>query len=89
LIEKALNTKNTKCLDIITILTSSIKPNKARRGNADNAIAQKDKENKKEKDHHIKIWTLVMEAKLAKLKEQGVISESEFQQMKQDLLKRT
>ncbi|HEY6883779.1 MAG TPA: PH domain-containing protein [Nitrososphaeraceae archaeon] len=27
--------------------------------------------------------------KLAKLKEQGVISESEFQQMKQDLLKRT
>jgi Short C-terminal domain len=27
-------------------------------------------------------------AKLAKLKEQGVISESEFQQMKQDLLKR-
>jgi Bacterial PH domain/Short C-terminal domain len=28
-------------------------------------------------------------AKLAKLKEQGVISESEFQQMKQDLLKRT
>jgi hypothetical protein len=26
--------------------------------------------------------------KLAKLKEQGVISESEFQQMKQDLLKR-
>jgi hypothetical protein len=28
-------------------------------------------------------------AKLAKLKEQGIISESEFQQMKQDLLKRT
>jgi hypothetical protein len=27
-------------------------------------------------------------AKLAKLKEQGVISESEFQQMKDDLLKR-
>jgi hypothetical protein len=27
--------------------------------------------------------------KLAKLKEQGVISESEFQQMKQDLLKKT
>jgi putative oligomerization/nucleic acid binding protein len=27
-------------------------------------------------------------AKLAKLKEQGVISESEFQQMKQDLLKK-
>jgi hypothetical protein len=28
-------------------------------------------------------------AELAKLKEQGVIAESEFQQMKQDLLKRT
>lgn len=28
-------------------------------------------------------------AKLAKLKEQGMISESEFQQMKQELLKRT
>jgi hypothetical protein len=28
-------------------------------------------------------------AKLAKLKEQGVISESEFKQMKQDLLKRS
>jgi hypothetical protein len=27
-------------------------------------------------------------AKLAKLKEQGVISEAEFQQMKQDLIKR-
>ncbi|MBV9179516.1 MAG: hypothetical protein JO297_21005 [Nitrososphaeraceae archaeon] len=51
-IEKALNTKNTKRL-VITILISPIKNLiKQDEEDADNAIAQKDKKNKKEKDHH-------------------------------------
>jgi hypothetical protein len=50
-VEKALNTKNTKCLDIIKLISSIKNLIKQGEEDADNAIAQKDKKNKMEKDH--------------------------------------